>query len=134
MISVSPAVDKLRRERTSGPRYVERVIAPKPSPGRRGKQTAAVTPATYKDLTHKTPQAALLARLKKTSTKQGSPGLAHDISPTLGAVTVAKMAAAVRKAEAEAELMQKLSAQHKAKVDAMGGGIGKQNPYARAHL
>ena len=118
MIGTSPVVDRQRRERTSGPRLVDRVIAPKPSPGRRVKQKAAVTPATvtpasYETLTHKTPEAALFARLKKTSTKKGSPGVVHDVSPTMGAVTVAKMAAAVRKAEVEAELKQRLSEQHK---------------------
>ena len=132
-MSTSPSIDKQRRTRTSGPRLVERVAAPKPSPGRRVKQTAAVTPAVYRDLTHRTPEAALFERLKRTSTKRGGFGDPIDISPNLGSVSVAKVAAAARKAEVQADLMAKLSAQHKARVDSMGGGMGKVNPFARAH-
>ena len=139
MIGTSPVLDRQRRERTSGPRLVDRVKAPKPSPGRRVKQKAAVTPATvtpasYETLTHKTPEAALFARLKKTSTKKGSPGVVHDVSPTMGAVTVAKMAAAVRKAEKAEEERLKRDKDHKAKVDGMGGRMGRNIPFARPHL
>ena len=130
----SPEIDSARRTRTSGPRLVERVVPVKPNPGRRVKQTAAVTPAAYKDLTHKTPEAALFARLKRTASKQGSTGVATDVSKSLGSVSVAKMAAAARKAAVEAELLRTVSAAHVKKVEGMGGSMGRANPFARAHL
>ena len=52
--------------------------------------------------------------------KKGSTGVAHDISRALGAVTVAKMAAAVHEAEKAEEERLKKDKEHKAKVDDMG--------------
>ena len=130
--AVAPALVDLDSRRTGGPRYVER--EPKAKPPKEGKVYKTASPSAHKVLTHKTPMAAILAQEKKKVSKKGSSGVAHDVSRALGTMTIAKMAAAVRKAEVEAELMQKLSTQHKAKVDSMGGGTGKQNPFARAHL
>ena len=97
------------------------------------KHKAAVTPAAYRDLTHKTSEAALFARLKKTSTKLGSTGLAVDVSPNLGSVSIANIAAAARKAVVEAELLRKVSAQQVKNVNG-AAEWGRANPFAQAHL
>ena len=124
-------IEDLRRQRASGSRLVEHVIAPKPTAKERVKHKAAISPAAYKDLTHKTPEAALFARLKKTASKKGSSPVTHDISLNLGTMTVAKMAAAARKAELEAELKKKVAEKHKNKINAMGGSLARNNPWAR---
>ena len=124
-------IEDLRRQRTSGPRLVERVIAPKPTARQRVKHKAAITPAAYQALTHKTPEAALFARLKKTASKKGSGPITHDISPNLGAVTVAKIAASVRKFDFAEEVKKKAAEKEKGRLDAMGGSLARTNPWAR---
>ena len=132
MAPPSPTIDRLRQERTTGPRLAAvRVLAPKPTARQRVPHKAAISPAAFKDLSHKTPEAALFARLKKRATKKGSSGLTHDVVSSLGSVTVAQMATAVRKADLAAELKQKVCEKEKAKLDAMGGGTGRANPFAR---
>ena len=57
------------------------VQAPKPTARQRVPHKAAISPAAFKDLSHKTPEAALFARLKKKAAKKGSPATTVDITP-----------------------------------------------------
>ena len=58
MAPPKPTIDQPRRERGAAPRVVvERVMAPKPTPEKRRVMfKAAITPAAYQSLSHKTPK------------------------------------------------------------------------------
>ena len=133
MAPPSPTIDQLRRERATGPRLVvERVKAPKPTPEkRRVPNKAAISPAAYKALTHRTPEAALFARLSKKATKTGSPPIGFNVSENLGAVSVAEMAAAARQARLNEEIRVKKIKGDQRKLDAMGGRMPGNNPFSR---
>ena len=72
-----------------------------------------------------------MAYLGQRVAKVGSPPIGFNVSENLGAVSVAEMAAAARKARLNEEIRVKKIKGDQRKLDAMGGRMPGNNPFAR---